>query len=165
MGGGVDFSNWIEVDFANGQMFWKMSPCGPVRAGSVVGYPTKNGYLRFEFRGKTYAVHNVMWMIYNGCNIPPGFIVDHEDGNPLNNRPTNLRLATRTQNAYNSKLSAANTSGVKGVTWDKESNKWLAQCRVEGKNWKIGRYLSLEEAERAVKAFREKHHKEFANNG
>ncbi len=51
-------------------------------------------------------------------------MVDHKDGDPLNNRKTNLRKATPAQNAGNTKLLRNNKSGYKGVFWDKKYNRW-----------------------------------------
>ena len=97
------------------RLIWKR---GGKPAGSIV-----KGYLRFEHKGKTYANHNILWIIYNQKQIPDGFVVDHQDGDPLNNCADNLRIATKGQNCYNSTLYKNNKSGAKGVCWDRESGK------------------------------------------
>ena len=135
-----------------------------VKTGDVVGLE-KKGYLRFNSKGKSYSVHNVIWMIHNQLDIPSGMVVDHIDGNPLNNRPENLRLATIMQNSYNSKLYTSNTSGYKGVSFDRETGKWLAQIRIDGRNKKLGRYLTAELANEAVVKVRAVEHGRFANDG
>ena len=61
---------------------------------------------------------------------------DHADRNPLNNRRSNLRLATEFENAQNKSKSKCNTSGFTGVSWDKESNKWAAYIKINKKEVK-----------------------------
>ena len=50
------------------------------------------------------------------------------------------------QNNFNKKEQISNTSGRVGVTWDKQTNKWLAQIQVNGKNIKLGRFKNKEDA-------------------
>lgn len=58
--------------------------------------------------------------------------IDHRDCNGLNNIRSNLRRATRTQNLGNRGKTRLNTSGFKGVTWDKNRNKWKMQIKCAG---------------------------------
>ena len=82
-------------------------------------------------------------------NCPKDMVVDHINMNPLDNRKCNLRICTMQQNNFNKKEQTNNTSGRVGVTWDKQTNKWLAQIQVDGKNIKLGRFKNKEEAIRA----------------
>jgi len=89
---------------------------------------------------------------------PEGFEVDHIDGDGLNNRKSNLRIATREQNRRNVALRPDNTSGYKGVTFDKETGKWRAVIRVDGKQKKLGRFATPDQAHDAyAKASRTLH--------
>jgi hypothetical protein len=72
--------------------------------------------------------------------------VDHIDGNKLNNYEKNLRWATNAENQQNSKINNKNTSGIKGVYFDKFRNKWCARISLNNKNLYIGRYKTIEEA-------------------
>ena len=92
----------------------------------------------------------------------PSEIIDHKDGDTLNLKWPNLRPATNGTNIQNSKLRSDNKSGVKGVCWDTYHKKWVAHVTVDGKQVKIGRFKTIEEATVAVEAARERMHGEFA---
>lgn len=77
-------------------------------------------------------------------------VVDHINGNTLDNRKQNLRICSQQQNTMNnSNIRSNNTSGYKGVTWDKSKNKWTAQITVNYKNIHLGRYDKIEDAIKA----------------
>lgn len=78
--------------------------------------------------------------------------VDHEDGDGLNNRRSNLRAATVGQNQYNQRLKSTNTSGVKGVTWRPKNKKWQVAIRADGKTRYVGYFRNLEDAAAAYAA-------------
>lgn len=72
-------------------------------------------------------------------NTPDGgFDTDHINRNKLDNRRSNLRTATRSQNNFNTPAPMNNTSGVKGVWWSKQWKRWYAQIRVNGKTHSLG---------------------------
>ena len=72
--------------------------------------------------------------------------VDHIDNNKLNNNLINLRFATHTQNGQNRSMSSKNTSGTKGVHWNKKNNKWTAQITINGKRINLGSFLDKDDA-------------------
>ena len=90
--------------------------------------------------------------------------IDHIDGNRLNNRIENLRSASKVENGQNAKLSKANKSGFKGVSWYKASSKWAAECWVNKKKHYLGYFDTIEQATFAVKSFREQNHGLFARH-
>jgi hypothetical protein len=75
--------------------------------------------------------------------------VDHIDGNPLNNRLSNLRVVTHQQNLFNQKKKTGTVSKYKGVTWCKRSSKWLAQVMKNKRNNFLGYFVDEMEAARA----------------
>ncbi len=90
--------------------------------------------------------------------------VDHINGDGLDNRRANLRLATPSQNAMNRKPRSDNTSGVRGVSWSKQYERWEVRVKVAGKQKFGGRYEHLADAERAAVRLREELHGRFARH-
>jgi len=76
----------------------------------------------------------------------PGEIVDHINGDTLDNRKQNLRIATPLQNARNKKRAKNNTSGFKGVEWDPRRSKWRAAIVVQGRRRHLGHFDDAREA-------------------
>lgn len=111
-------------------------------AGAVaISTAGSDGYLRGPVLGKIYAAHRVIWKMVHGSD--PDFI-DHIDGNRQNNRISNLRSITQTENNRNMCLRSTNRSGVMGVRWHRQAKKW--QVNIAGK------YLGLfDDFETAVK--------------
>lgn len=91
-------------------------------------------------------------------NAPDNMLVDHKDGNPLNNRRSNLRLANHQQNMWNSK----GRVGLKGVTLRKDTNRWSASITKDGVSYILGCFATEEEAGRAYDAKAKELFGEFA---
>jgi hypothetical protein len=87
---------------------------------------------------------NIIWMIVHGSW--PEHMIDHADRNPSNNKLSNLREATLSQNAHNSSIRSDNGSGVRGVCWNKARSVWEAAINCEGKRIFLGYYHTLDEA-------------------
>jgi hypothetical protein len=96
---------------------------------------------------------------------PDGLEIDHIDGDGLNNRRANLRAATHGQNQRNRGAQSNNSSGFKGVSWDKPTGKWRAQIEVNGKNKHLGRYNTPEAAHAAYCKASDVLHGEFGRAG
>ncbi len=90
--------------------------------------------------------------------------VDHINGNGLDNRRENLREVTPGLNSQNAQLSLANTTGVKGVSFEVSTGKYRATVNYNYKQYNAGRFLTLQEAEAAVRELRTRLHKN-ANHG
>lgn len=127
------------------QLRWHVLP------GRRTTYAKRNAR-RDDGREETELLHRVIWArAHPGEPVPPS--LDHRDGDGLNCRRGNLRPATSAQNAHNRRPDVDNTSGFKGVCWDKRYCRWRAQIGVtiEGdrtNRW-LGDFATLEDAARA----------------
>ena len=108
-------------------------------------------------------IHRIVWERSNGKK-PKGFQIDHINGDILDNRIENLRLATYAENQWNAKKRIDNKSGVKGVCWHKVTKRWMAQIKQNKILYYLGVYETIKEAERVVKKKRLELHGEFARN-
>jgi hypothetical protein len=92
----------------------------------------------------------------------PGQLVDHRDGNGINNTRANLRFCTNSENQYNCRTPRTNTSGYKGVHWHVCNKRFQAQIKIGGKYHHLGYFLDPIEAARAYDVAALKYHGEFA---
>lgn len=88
--------------------------------------------------------------------------VDHRDLNGLNNVRSNLRLCTSSQNLANGPRRVDNTSGYRGVGWDRQHRRWVAKIQVRGRTMNLGLFRSPEQAALAYDAAAREHFGEFA---
>jgi hypothetical protein len=121
----------------------------------------------FSSRANTYAAHKstgcptiLMHRLIVGAT--DGEMVDHEDGDTLNNRRANLRPCDNRRNQQNRKLSSDNTSGYKGVSWHIRDKFWRANIRADGRQIFLGSFNTPEEAARAYDAAARTYFGEFA---
>jgi hypothetical protein len=95
-------------------------------------YAVRYGLVNGKY--KTIYMHRVI------LDAPTGVESDHINCLTHDNRRSNLRLATHAENGYNRSRQRNNTSGYKGVCWDKAHHKWLAQIKLNYKNIYLGYY-------------------------
>ncbi len=96
---------------------------------------------------------------------PAGAKVDHEDGDGLNNRRSNLRRASHSENLRNQRRRADNTSGFKGVSPSRRtSRKWTARITIEGQRKRLGYFDTPEEAHAAYVEASRRLHGNFARS-
>lgn len=91
------------------------------------------------------------------CEPEKGFVVDHINGNGLDNRRTNLRVVPLSVNRLSAKVSKNNTTGFKGVVFEKRTGKWVSRVtrRIDGKrkSFHLGTFNSPHDAHDAYVAF------------
>lgn len=119
------------------------------------------GYLIGSIFSHVYRAHRIIWMMHFG-GIENGLEIDHINGARDDNRISNLRTATVSQNRSNARMPSNNTSGVKGVAWYARTKKWKAQTKVNGKRKHLGYFSTIAEAEAAYLFAVEKHKGQFA---
>lgn len=83
-------------------------------------------------------------------NTPDGLEVDHDNHDTLLNTRKNLKNVTKSRNMQNTGVRKTNTSGFRGVTWNKARSKWQARIRVNGKSMYLGLYIDLSLAAQTV---------------
>lgn len=106
----------------------------------------------------TWRLGNFIYLHHLVLPKKPGMCVDHINRNKLDNRRSNLRYATKSQNAVNAKKNSNNKSGYRGVSFYKSTGQWVAQLRCAGRKRKRGYFPSKIAAAKAydqwaVKAF------------
>jgi hypothetical protein len=112
-------------------------------SGSEAGSPCK-GYVGIKLFRRPYYAHRLAWLYVTG-EWPAGEI-DHANGIKSDNRFSNLREATRSQNMGNIRTPAHNTTGVKGVNWHRKNSKWTASIQCAGKSKYLGSFDTKAEA-------------------
>jgi len=140
------------LDAASGKLIRKLSSGGEL-AGSVAGGKT-SAYPSVNVMRSLYLVHRVIYFMATGVD-PIGFKVDHRNGDTSDRRPSNLRLATQSENGcHRVKMDSRNTSGHRGVYWSKKDNLWIARVYKSKKKVHCSYHKRLEDAAAAADAAR-----------
>lgn len=139
---------WFKSDRAF--KVWNSRFAGKPAFTSICHY----GYREGALFNMTFKLHRVAAAIMNG--VWPD-VVDHIDGDPLNNAWENLRAVDQSSNMRNQKQHNSNTSGVTGVTWDASKKKWAASVWVNNKRKHLGRFENLRDAAEARALANEKY--------
>ena len=124
-------------------------------------YVTDTGYayrsVRVAGKSKNIRMHRELLSATKGVDV------DHINGNRVDNRRTNLRLCSRSNNLKNkTKRRCDNRSGITGVFQHKQTGKWAVQIQVDGKPRHVGLFATLDEAKVARKDIEAKLYGEFA---
>lgn len=134
----------FELDAGRGVLICKQDICQH-KAGRVAGTPLKEGHLLTGINGKRYLVHRVIYYMATGLD-PLGMVVDHINGNPADNRPSNLRAISAQQNTQSRhKNRSDNISGESNVSWDSHWQRWKVSVGKNGKRVQR-KFVSKDEA-------------------
>jgi HNH endonuclease len=139
----------LRYDPETGEFCWRVRLSRASQIGAVAGTVSLR-YRCIRIDGRNYTAHQLAWFYVTGEWATS--LVDHRDGDPINNRWDNLRLATRSQNSANRRRNRNNRSGFKGVIWDRRHGGWLARIGKDGRTYYLGRYATAEEAHAAYVA-------------
>lgn len=140
----------LDYDPETGIFVWKVSRRKRLQ-GVKAGRISNKGYVQISIDDKRYSAHRLAWLVYYG-EFPNGWL-DHINRNKSDNRISNLRIATNQQNQFNQGLPSNNTSGFKGVVWNKNQGKWNAAMTLNGKRHHLGTFETKEEASAAYEKF------------
>jgi len=142
-----DFENYSISNFGN----VKNNLTGRILKTSFGGDGYKIVSLSKNGKKKNVKIHKLVSEHFL-LNPENKLCVDHIDNDKTNNNFSNLRFATHQENSRNRSISSRNKSGVKGVCFDKPSQKWRAQIGINNKLVHIGLFETLEEAQIARQA-------------
>jgi hypothetical protein len=141
---------------------WRVNRPTPRQIGKRAGSLKKNGYRSIHLTPYSWSEHRLAWLYVHG-EWPRGFI-DHINHEPGDNRISNLRVATVSQNVAHTRVPPKNKHGLRGIWFDPsmKSTPWCATIRMNGKANFLGMYATAEEAAAAYKAAAERVHGEFS---
>jgi hypothetical protein len=117
---------------------------GGMKKGDVAGYKTEDNVTQIRVDGVCYLAHRLAWLYVYGY-MPDNKII-HIDNIKWHNWISNLKETSNQCNSRNINNFSNNSSGVKGVTWRKDSNKWQAYIIVNCKKCHIGTFDDFDEA-------------------
>lgn len=154
----IDWSLYLRYE--KGKLFWKERDDFPSEkerrrwnnryAGDEAGINfrpsgSKTTYRRLRLNGKHYMAHAIVCAMFD-VDVPRGTIIDHDDGDGLNNDIANLKIVTPSQSAKNKPLHKNNNSGKPGVNFDSKNKKWVARVVIDGRRTFLGNFATLDEA-------------------
>ncbi len=145
---GESIRSYLSYCPETGKFFWVKSNSNRTTVGQVASNVNTTGYGRIRFDSVLYLAHRLAWWFYYDC-WPKGQ-VDHINGDRTDNRIANLRLATQSQQNQN--------RNPKGVCFDKQSGKYKAQLKINGKRVLNSLHAEEAEARAAYTAAKLKHH-------
>lgn len=136
----------FQLETDTGRLFWRTDTS--IRARGEAGYTNSRGYRVVMVDGKNHRAHRLVWLLVHG-NLPKND-VDHINGVRSDNRPKNLREATRSENNQNRRSpSPGSNAPYLGVTWDAPTGKWRAQISANKRHKYLGIYATPEAAHAA----------------
>lgn len=154
--------NLLKYESTTGKFCWLVKPNLRWPIDKEPGTINDRGYrkicLRHNGKRQVYRAHRLAWLYVYG--EWPDRDIDHINGNLLDNRICNLRLATKHQNSGNRKINANNKCGYKGVY--NRRGKWAACIRADGKTVNLGLYDTPLKAHEAYMCVARKYFGEFA---
>ena len=139
---------YLSYDPETGYFTWIKFKNARSPIGSIAGCPNNLGYIRIRFDSKFYHAHRLAWFYFHG--EWPKNEIDHIDGNPSNNKLSNLRDVSPSVNSQNrKKAQAGSKTGTLGVSLNFRRNRYVSKIVLDGKIHYLGTYGTIEEAHAA----------------
>jgi len=139
-----DMRREISYNPDTGVMAWRAARAGINTKAASAGSLKSDGYRQVQINGRRHYAHRLAWALHYGAW--PADQIDHINGNRDDNRISNLRAVTRSENMRNQKLHATNSSGRAGVGWHSPTKKWQARISHGGKGVHLGLFDSFADA-------------------
>lgn len=138
----------LRYDSATGHFIWAVSTGARAKVGASAGHDVQ-GYLSIRIGGHSYYCHRLAWLYTHGKW--PKNQIDHINGNRSDNRLVNLRDVSGAVNQENQRIARSNnrSSWFLGVSWYRQSGKWVANIKTCGKMRHLGYFKTAEEASAA----------------
>jgi len=127
-----DLKEMFDYDPSRGVLIHKHTVQGGKQKGSLAGSPHNKGYLQICICRKKYLIHRLIWLYHHG-KWPNQ--IDHINRNRSDNRIENLRECDYSQNHGNRSMQSNNTSGAKGVFFDRRDKAWMVYVAGQYKGW------------------------------
>jgi hypothetical protein len=140
-------------------VFRQIANTGRAKSGEIAGHKHHSGYVHISIKRKRYLAHRLAWLYMHG--ELPTCDIDHINSVKDDNRISNLRKATRSENLQNVGLQSNNTSGIKGVRFKVDKGRWVATASHKGKNKHLGYFPTPESASNAYRLYSIENHGEF----
>jgi hypothetical protein len=137
----------LNYDPNTGIFTWADPGKTKMKIGAIAGGAHNGGYRVIGIDGHIVLAHRLAWLHIHG-EWPTGEI-DHINQNKQDNRIANLRVATRFQNGANRGANSNNACGLRGVHWHRQSKRWRASIRLNGKVTSLGLHTTKEAASAA----------------
>jgi hypothetical protein len=147
----------LRYDRDTGIIYWAIRS-GRSKPGNVAGTVKTDGYIQIRACGGQHYAHRIAWLFEHG-KWPDGHI-DHIDGDPTNNRISNLRDVSIGMNMENQRHAHVSnkSSGLLGVSFDKQTGRWMAKISVSNKTKNLGRFSDQNKAHEAYVAAKRQLH-------
>lgn len=159
----------VKYSQETGVFIWISSRSNKIKIGDTAGniwinQHNRKKYHRLWLSGRLYLAHRVAWIYMTGSW--PNDQIDHIDGNGLNNKWENLREVSGSENQQNTRMKRTNTTGICGVVWNKNANKWQAAINIYNKAVYLGLFENIFDAACARKNAEVKYgfHKNHGSN-
>lgn len=172
----MNYDEFFTIEQSSGALIWKERPRSMFKSNRACNawnarFPgTRAGSISKDGRGRPAAavrifnrmhyVHRVVFFLTHGRHAK---LVDHIDGNGLNNNPSNLREASINQNQHNRSVQRTSRSGVKGAMWSSQCSSWYSEIKANGKKHWLGLHLTKGLAAVAYAKASLRHHGQYSS--
>lgn len=146
----------LDYDAKTGEFTWRVS-CRGTKAGDRAGTDSSQGRRHIIIGYARFKAHRLAWFYVYGAW--PEKLIDHINGDPTDNRIENLREASVSENMHNQRCAHKhNRTGVLGVQWRPEKNKFRARITIDRKEIHLGHFDTVEDAQAAYLEAKRKYH-------